>query len=301
MALPDELSKFIHEVLELLEYFLRFFLGQRKQPAPCYPCPPALKKPDPFIYSQQYLMSLGYPVTWDNPDIYLFDGNLLVNPHNLKASTPYTVVARIWNNSTDIPVIGLTVNFSYLSFGMGTQSNQIGTSTTDVSVKGLPGCPAFAYISWITPPQLGHYCLQVLLEPPDDSNWQNNLGQRNIDVAQPHSPATFSFSVGNHIGPRPRIVHFTVDTYSIPPLPRCEERGTSSGHTRPVSKVAPPIPDGWTVVITPKELELAPGEEKPVHTEITPPPGFSGSMSFNVTGHDNVGLVGGVTLRVEVP
>jgi hypothetical protein len=46
---------------------------------------------------------------------------------------------------------------------------------------------------------------------------------------------------------------------------------------------------------------LAPGEEKSVTAEITPPAGFKGTMPFNVTGWDDNGPVGGVTLNVEVP
>lgn len=301
MALIKKLWKYVLAILALFAYILRFTVGYKRKPDQDCVCPPALKKPDPFLYCQYYLMSLGFPVTWDNPDIYLFEGAALIDPHNLKASTPYTIVARIWNNSTDVPVINLKVNFSYLSFGMGVTSNPIGTSTTDLSVKGLPGCPAFVYIPWTTPNTLGHYCIQVLLEPPDDSNWLNNLGQRNADVAQAASPAVFKFSVGNHNNPRRRTVRFTVDTYTIPPLPDCNERPTHGRDSRPVSKDAPPIPAGWTVAFTPREVQLAPDEEKQVRAEITPPTGFKGRMSFNVHGRDEIGPVGGVTLTVEVP
>jgi hypothetical protein len=300
MPLLKKLWKFLLEFLRLLIKILRYFLGRKKPPEQHCVCPPALKKPDPFLYSQSYLMSLGFPVTWDNPDIYIFDGGSLVDPHNLKASTTYTVVARIWNSSTDTPVVKLKVNFSYLSFGMGVKSNPIGLAEADLNVKGLPGCPTFAYRDWTTPAQLGHYCLQVLLEPPDDSNWLNNLGQRNTDVAQPHSAAVFTFGVGNHVGPRPRNVRFRVDCYTIPPLPPCSERTGSAG-TRTISKNAPPIPPGWAVTLTPSELHLAPGAEQDVKAEITPPTGFKGKMSFNVSGLDDHGPVGGVTLTVEVP
>jgi hypothetical protein len=296
----ERLSQFLRRLLALLAYVSRFFNGQ-EPPHACQPCPPALKRPDPFIYSQSYLTSLGYPVTWDNPDIFLFKGSSVVDPHELKASTPYTVVARIWNASVDVPVVGLAVRFSYLSFGMGTQSHAIGTSFTDLNAKGLPGCPAFAYMTWTTPAQLGHYCLQALLEPPDDSNWLNNLGQRNTDVAQPQSPAVFEFAVGNHAGPRSRRVRLAVDSYVIPPLPRCEESGVEATRQREIAKVAPSMPEGWIVALAPSEFEVDPGEEKPVQAAITAPPGFSGAMSFNVTAFDDVGCVGGVTLRVEVP
>jgi hypothetical protein len=251
-------------------------------------------------------MKLGYPVTWDNPDIFVLEGPVLkhavlVNPHELKASTKYWVVARVWNASFEVPVVNLKVAFSYLSFGMGTQSHPIGTAITDLGVIGLADWPAFAPIEWTTPASLGHYCIQVLLEPPDDSNWLNNLGQRNVFITQPHSPAVFSFAVGNHVGPRPRSVRFTIDSYAIPPLETCNDRETPRERTRSVSKVAPPIPKGWTVVLTPNELKIEQGEEKQVQAEITPPPGFSGSMPINVTGWDIHGPIGGVTLIVEVP
>jgi hypothetical protein len=296
----SKLGKILSDVLALLAYVFQFTLGKKKPSHPNCVCPPALKRPDPFLYSQQYLLSLGLPVTWDNPDIYIYQGNTLVDPHNLQANTAYTVVARIWNNSPDVPVIDMTVNFSYLSFGMGTQSNPIGATTVDLGAEGLPGCPAFAYMQWTTPSTLGHYCLQVLLEPPDDSNWLNNLGQRNTDVTQAQSPALFSFSVGNHVSPRPRRVTFAVDCYAIPPLPPCGPVIEAAARPRSISKIAPPVPAGWNVALIPSALTLAPGQEHEVKAEITPPPGYKGVLPFNVTARDDIGLVGGVTLRVEV-
>lgn len=296
----SELWKLLKQFPALLLSFLKFFLGCKRRPEKCV-CPPALKKPDPFIYDQYYLANLGLPITWDNPDIFIYEGNVLVDPHDLVANTPYTVAARIWNNSTDVPVANLKVTFSYLSFGAGTQSNPIGSVATDLNAKGLPGCPAFAYITWTTPPTVGHYCLQVLLEPPDDSNWQNNLGQRNTDVAHAHSPATFSFAVGNHGVPRTRRVRFAVDTYTIPPLPSCSDVTSIPRSKRSISKTAPPVPSGWSIAFAPNELVLAPGEEGSVTATITPPPGFSGRMSFNVTSRDEYRPIGGVTLIVEAP
>jgi hypothetical protein len=297
----SSLLKWLRDLLALLRRLCKFMQGQQSQPS-CNACPPALKKPDPFLYSQQYLMSLGLPVTWDNPDIYIYHGTTLVDPHDLEASTDYTVVARIWNNSTDVPVIDLGVHFSYLSFGAGTQSHPVGDTTANLGAKGLAGCPAFASTTWTTPSALGHYCLQVLLEPPDDSNWQNNLGQRNTDVAQPASPAAFVFSVGNHgRGQRPRHVRFGIDTYAIAPVPSCERRMPDEYRRLQLSRAAAPVPAGWIVDLDPSEFVLAPDEEKPVHAVITPPAGFSGQMAFNVTARDDTGPFGGVTLTVEVP
>jgi hypothetical protein len=293
--------KFILTMLRFLIALIKSILGfKNRAPCPCSKAP-AIKKPDPFLYCQYFLMALGFPVTWDNPDIWVYEGLVMVDPHQLKASTKYTVVARVWNGSFFVPVFHLNVAFSYLSFGMGTQSHPIGTSWTDLGVVGLANWPAFATIDWITPATLGHYCIQVLLEPPDDSNWLNNLGQRNVFITQPQSPANFSFAVGNHVGPRVRNVRFILDSYSIPPLPDCSDRDSKIGRKREISKVAPPVPDGWTVVLTPETLHLAQGEEQQVQAQITPPPGFSGSMPVNVTGWDDNGPVGGVTLTVEVP
>jgi len=301
MVFLKKLWAFLLYLLALIFALFRSLLGLSKRQKCACPNPPPLKKPDPFLYCQYFLMALGFPVTWDNPDIFVYEGSSLVNPHQLKASTKYTVVARIWNSSTFVPVIHLNVAFSYLSFGMGTQSHPIGTSWTDLGVKGLADCPAYAAIEWTTPATLGHYCIDVLLQPPDDSNWLNNLGQRNIFVTQPQSPAVFSFAVGNHVGPRVRKVHFKIDSYAIPPLPPCSDQKVAIERTRQVSKVAPPVPDGWTVVLTPDTLQLAPGEEQTVQAQITPPPGFTGSMPINVTGFDANGPIGGVTLTVEVP
>jgi hypothetical protein len=260
-----------------------------------------LKKPDPFIYDQYYQISLGRPVTWDNPDIFIYESNVPVDPHDLQANTTYTVAARIWNNSTDVTVANLTVNFFYLSFGAGTKLNPIGQTVVPLGVKGLAGCPAFAYMDWTTPSVLGHYCIQVFLLPPDDSNWNNNLGQRNTDVTHPQSPAVFNFAVGNHIGPRTRNVGFTIDTYVIPPLEPCSERTTGISRLASLSKTAPPLPAGWNIALNPETLQLEPNDEQNVQAQITPPAGFSGSMPVNVTAWDEIGPVGGVTLIVKVP
>jgi hypothetical protein len=274
-------------------------LGIKKPPACCI-CPVPIKKPDPFLYSQFWQMKIGQPVTWNNPDIFIYDGNTPVNAQELMASTTYAISANIWNHSSDVPVPNLVVEFYYLSFGIGTQSHYIGTTTTDLGVVGW-NTPAPAWMNWTTPAAFGHYCIQVLLKPPDDSNWLNNLGQRNMHVTQPQSPAIVTFSVGNHTSPRPRAVRFTMDSYAIPPLPVCDDGTSARVGTRSVSNIAPPVPDGWTVVLTPNDLLLNLGEEQQVLAEITPPAGFIGSMPINITGWDPTGPIGGITLIVEVP
>ncbi len=72
---------------------------------------PAMKRPDPLIYDQYYLMALGFAVTWDNPDIWLEQGGVIVPSEKLKPKTTYDVFARIWNGSTEAVIAGLPVHF----------------------------------------------------------------------------------------------------------------------------------------------------------------------------------------------
>ena len=214
------------------------------------------KRPDPMIYCQCYLMSKGVAITWDNPDIQLFDGGGVAVPsHGLTPSTPYEIRARIWNGSTDAPAVNVLVRFYYLSFGAGTVRNYIGETYVDVPVKGSPLGPAEARMAWTTPPA-GHYCIQVELNWIDDANPLNNLGQENVDVKKLNSPnATFTFPVRN-TSARPRTLALRADSYAIPAKARCPEPPSArSGATRrrprdPYARHRPalyPVPDGWTV------------------------------------------------------
>ncbi len=180
-----------------------------------------------MIYDQYYLMSLGLPITWTNPDIAIFHNGVEVSPSDLTASTTYQVVARIWNGSTDAPVAGLPLAFSYLSFGVATQSHPIGNTAVNLGVKGGPDQPAFATMDWTTPAIPGHYCIQVLLMPASDFNWSNNLGQENTHVAVAQSPADTSFQLRNDTD-LPQRYRFQADGYTIPDLPPCPPEPVST-------------------------------------------------------------------------
>src|SRR5262249_14617037 len=150
----------------------------------CLDIPPGTHvRADPMIYDQYFLMKMGLSVTWDNPDIQLFDmvGNP-VSPEGLTPNTDYRVNIRVWNNSDDGPAPNLPVSLSYLSFGIGATSTPVGSASTDLGVKGSAHCPAFVDIVWHTPATPGHYCLQALLNWADDANPDNNLGQKNTQV-----------------------------------------------------------------------------------------------------------------------
>jgi hypothetical protein len=283
--------------------------------AECQSIPPHVyNRPDPMIYSQRYLMSQGLAVTWENPDVWIEQNGAVVDPDSLAPGTTYEVIARIWNGSTDAPAIGLPVQFSYLSFGVGTQQHPIGTSAVNLGAKGAPGCPSFAHQSWTTPATPGHYCLLIELVWSDDANPLNNIGQSNTNVKQLNSPhAAFEFQAANP-DHRRHAYTFRLDAYALPSLPRCETQPRADTPVPSAREIqarmdlvrrqnAPsafPIPPGWTVSVNPEHVELAPGESTTVTVDVTAPDAFDGRKPFNVNTFDDQGkLVGGVTLTVH--
>lgn len=278
------------------------------------------KRPDPLIYSQQFLMSQGLAVTWDNPDIWLetvgangLPSGTIVPSHQLTTETDYFVLARVWNGSVEAPAINLPVHFSFLSFGIGQQNQAIGTTHVDLPVKGVAGCPALAAMKWHTPAAAGHYCLQVRLEWADDAEPGNNLGQENTDVKALNSPhAAFTFPVRNDSGKR-RQLRLAADGYRLGQRPLCDQKQPRARNPHlSVEEVARqrrsalaehgrdgfPVPPGWTVTLTPPELQLEPGEQGTVTVDITAPDGFTGQETINVNAFAGDWLAGGVTLTV---
>lgn len=315
-------------VLLLALLFLLLRLMRRSRPAPgenvvarqervareeCVKVPaPVYRRPDPLIYSQRYLMSQGLAVTWDNPDIQLFQAGVPVPSHTLAPATEYEIVARIWNGSTDAPAVNLPVRFSYLTFGIGTTSTFIGETRVDLPVRGAPGHPTFARVPWRTPAAPGHYCIQVDLIWSDDANPANNLGQENVNVKPLNSPhAVFTFPVRNDAN-RPRTLRLAADSYRlgapVPCEPQRPPRNAAEAERQRAARraaaqarhdrAAYPVPPGWRVAL-PGEVELRPGEERVVTVDITAPDGFVGERVFNVNAWDENLLVGGVTLTVH--
>ena len=283
--------------------------------------PAVLKRADPLIYAQYYLMKQGLSVTWDNPDIQLSRGGVPVAPFDLLPATEYDVTVRVWNGSYDAPALNLPVALSYLSFGIGVSSNPIGSRKADLDVKGGPLEPAFTTIPWKTPPLPGHYCLQAQLVWPEDANPGNNLGQKNVQVGKAHSPAVFDIQVHNDADVR-RTFTFEVDEYTIPPLDPCPATPSRADALRQASgrlaeskarwKAALaaqgygrfPLSPGWTVTFSPARPVLAAFQQISVQISVEPPAGFVGQHAVNVHGFaqgENRGraLAGGVTLLVE--
>lgn len=282
--------------------------GQRHPQADCLQVRhPSFHRPDPCIYSQVYLMKLGLPVTWDNPDILLFRNGVPVpESEPLLPATKYEIEATVWNNSYDAPVVGMAVDFSFLAFGVATTSTPIGTTLVDVGVKGSPSHPARTKIAWTTPATPGHYCLQARLDWIDDANPDNNLGQNNLNVAMAHSPAAFSFQVRNPF-PEQRTFRLTVDTYVPLELPECKGTGGAGElRSRRIDRILAQhramkfaVPAGWSVQINPASTTLAPNAEVTVDAEFTPPAAFVGEQRFNVNAIADGRPAGGVTLIVQ--
>ena len=258
---------------------------------------PAFKRPDPLLYSQPHLIAQGLAVTYDNPDITLLLGGSPVSSSALLPATTYEVRARIWNNSLDAPVIDMPAHLSFLDFGVGNEPIPVGTTTVDVGVKGSPDQPAFATWLWTTPPAPGHFCLQVLLDPADDLDRTNNLGQENTDVVAAASPAVFTFKLRNDT-PRQRQYRFEVDAYQIPPPPKCDAARPPGGEValRPHRRGGHPVPAGFGVRISPDAPRLAPGAGATITVSVEPPAGFVGRQTINVNAFHEQGFAGGVTL-----
>ena len=268
---------------------------------------PSFHRPDPCIYSQDYLLKLGLAVTWDNPDIVLRLNGVVVPEGDVLPDTDYQIEATVWNNSYEAPAVGVSVAFSFLSFGVTTVETPIGTTFVNLGVKGGVNHPALAPMPWRTPLTPGHYCLKATLGWIDDANPANNVGQNNINVVAPQSPADFRFRLRNATG-KPAEYTFEADTYAVGKPPACpdrispRDRGTFSERLKRTLETHGrgrfPIPAGWTIAISPPHALLLPDQEIDVDVRIEPPAGFAGRQGFNVNARTTSGYAGGVTLVV---
>ena len=305
LAIPGAFGRLIRQLLRLLRSLFRkrrYPPGRQHKAAAsrCVPITdPAMRVPDPLVYSQQDLMARGLPVTWQNPDFTILDGGVPVDSHDLQPDHTYTVDVRVWNAAPDCPVVMMPVHLSYLDFGMGTVNVPVETRLVDVGVQGGPGNPAHVPFTWHTPATPGHYCLQALLDPASDRNTQNNLGQHNTDVVEAQSPGVFAFTLRNHTR-REHAYHFAVDAYVLR-TPGCEDLERYREDLAR-SMVVEPLPPGWTVDLAPDHPGLAPGALVSVTATVTPPAGFVGTQRVNIhalyrEGHQDV-LAGGVSVDV---
>ena len=147
----------------------------------CLKVPPRVwKKPDPYLYSQSYLMRLGLEVTWDNPDIRIERlGQEILGP--LSPNTDYEIVATIHNASVEAPAFNVTAEFQLMDFGAGPIPKPIGSAAVPVvQVQGFP--PASVRVPFKSPATGGHKSVIVRLTCTDDAHPENNTGQKNLQV-----------------------------------------------------------------------------------------------------------------------
>ena len=221
--------------------------------------------------------------------------------------TDYEIEATVWNNSYEAPAVGVSVAFTFLSFGVTTVEAPIGTSFVNLGVKGGVNHPALAKMPWRTPVTPGHYCLKATLGWVDDFNPANNVGQNNLNVVAPQSPADFRFRLRNATGKPAEYTsrQIRMPSESRPHAPsgsRPRDRGTFSERLKRTLQIHGrglfPVPAGWSITITPPNPALLPDQEIDVDVRIETPPGFTGRQGFNVNARTTAGFAGGVTLIV---
>jgi len=175
--------------LALLVLWLRWRKGRKEyEKQRCIEIPPdVVRRPDPCLYSQPYLMAKGLAVTWDNPDIQVTNlGGTPVPSSNLQPNTDYIVAATIHNASFDA-ALGVEVRCVYRPFSFGTpdrvpvEADANGNPAVRIVHIG-PWGSAIAKFRWRTPASGGHFCLQVECYHPSDREPNNNVGQENTDV-----------------------------------------------------------------------------------------------------------------------
>jgi len=261
-------------------------------------------RPDPFIYSQQWLASRGLAVTWDNPDFRLVDvaTGLPVDRFSLVAGQTYRIEATIHNNSF-MAAIGTNVLFEVLRFGAGTGViDNLGAVTIDVPGAGS----TIAAVNWKTPATGGHNCLKVTIAHMDDANPFNNVGQHNTDIARPAgSSRMLPFHVGNH-GISGKQYTLAMDAYRLPERPLSSESHRDRGsltHLRRLQRANDvrsfPVPESFGAKLSRTQIELTPGQEVEIEIELTPPPASSELHAVNVNVFEGEHLVGGVTAYVK--
>jgi hypothetical protein len=152
------------------------------------------RRPDPCIYSQQYLQSQGIAVTWNNPDIFMAKASTpaVIEPdsYNLEADTDYLVSVRCHNASTDL-ALGVRVRLLYRPWSFNSPDLlPVQITSTGQEVVRFANIAGMSFtvvqFTWHTPPvapgQTQHFCLQAHLSHPMDTNLENNMGQENTNV-----------------------------------------------------------------------------------------------------------------------
>lgn len=303
-SLLRRLLAWLEEILERARHSRRKPGHRDYRDACCIVLPPSIRaRPDPYVYSQQWLRSRGLGVTWDNPDFHLRDvGTGAVVPRTgLQPNHDYDIEVTVHNNSF-MAAIHTNVHFEVRGFGAGTALlSDLGNDVLTV----LGASTATARRRWRTPASGGHNCLIATVSHPDDANPLNNVGQHNTDVATPASPTRkLAFQVRNS-GRSRRTFHLQMDAYRLPEKKRCAENYGERQSIKYLRRLQQehdprkfPVPDHLKATLTAREITLNPDAAAEVTLELTPPKAGSPPQTVNVHVTEGDVLIGGVTALV---
>lgn len=182
-----------------------------------------------------------------------------------------TVTTLVKNNGTK-DAHNVVVNFGAYVFGVGSPVfYHIGTQVVSVIPAGQT---ATVTQGW-TPVDSSHQCIQVSIAYGYDSDYSNNMTQRNFEIAQSH----FDLHVENHF--------FTTTQYQVQ---------------------ARPDRAGWTCRVTPATFTMAPDDcPADVQVQFNAPAGAAPGQAarcqvavYATPGKKERKLIGGVTVETYV-
>jgi hypothetical protein len=212
-----------------------------------------------------------------------------VHPYPLQANKPTTITADIMNTSDVTQTI--RVEFAMANFGFGIPFTNTHLAPTYRVITLGPGISQTVGTVW-TPPDAGHWCIQIRLVDPS-GQYPDQFSQRNVDVERrgfvPCQPFTKDFWLQNSTA-----LTVTVD----------------------LGANAINLPTGWTWSTNITETVLNPYQGITVTLTITPPCGLSkqswltpqgalstggasGPATIDAEGYVDGELLGGIEVQLE--
>jgi hypothetical protein len=211
-------------------------------------------QPDPYIYSQEWLMKRGFAVTWDNPDFRIIEdatGNV-ADRLQLKPDTVYRIRVTIHNNSI-MAAINTQLSISIGPFGISSGTIIGSAVINNITIAGFGSTTA--EFKWLTPNSVGHICLRATIYHIDDANPFNNTGQHNT-VIKEAAKDKIVFTIRNKFRTAENI-YFKFDTYQLPAevsLPKTMEERNSKKYleqlqekNNPEKFILNPVDLGFTI------------------------------------------------------
>ncbi len=147
-----------------------------------------VRKPDPSTYDQARLLSEGFPITFNSPDI---------DTINFWPVRPIPELhVRLRNLSTEVPAAATRVDMAWSRWGVGQVRSPIGSIAVDLA-SGAEGAVKLA-----TPPALmteKRFSFFVKVFHPHDKDANNNTGEQTIDGMRTSEgrARSFTFPVRN--------------------------------------------------------------------------------------------------------